>query len=69
MDFLGELFSLPWIYRAWLYMFSSAYRSERRQTWAKSPTWFVIVDIGLSIIAALLELSFLVLLAAYFFRT
>jgi hypothetical protein len=57
MEFLGEIFSIPWTYRAWFFLFAKSYRQERIQVWKHSSVLYVIVDLTLSLTFALIEIA------------
>jgi hypothetical protein len=49
MSLLDELGTLdPWLYRGWLYLLSSRYRSARHDTWRHSGPAYAVCDIALS---------------------
>ena len=63
MEFIGELFSVPWAYRATLFMLSENYRCAMKQKWKTNSKFYVFFDIFLSIAIFLLEISLLAALA------
>lgn len=49
--------SFPWIYRAWLYLFSSQYRQTMKLRWHSMSRVYVLFDKLLSVIFMLAEIA------------
>jgi hypothetical protein len=51
IEMIGELGTLdPWLYRGWLYLLSSRYRSARHDAWKNSGILYAAADIALSVV-------------------
>ena len=56
MEFFGQLFSLPWTYRGWFYIFFEATRYERHREWHRRGLLYAVFDIAMTIVTIVLEL-------------
>ena len=67
IDFFGEIgSSFKWIYRGWLFLFSSAYREVVRSEYSGMQIKWKALDVAMSILFLVADLFFVVFLIGNF---